>query len=261
MRLKGDALEWYTRNVERHDRPIRDWSLEAVIEGLQKCFLNTFTHRQVSYKFDTIEQGKWTVQELYQDLTKYAACMVQYPDEYSCRRRLIATLRPLLQKEVLHRGITAEFSSIEDILEKAKDIEDSSQYDIGSRNANDSNDVTTTAYKPTVRTSKPMFYPTYKTAGHTWRNHTLVSHPQMTAKASNSCPHIASSTGAPLKEGELRYYECRQRGHIKPQCTKLKGKQRVARVQIEDLIEEDEELSELLTSGAPDDALEAPTYP
>ena len=38
-RLKGDALEWYTRNVERHDQPIRDWSLEAVIKGLQKTLL------------------------------------------------------------------------------------------------------------------------------------------------------------------------------------------------------------------------------
>ena len=35
-RLKGDALEWYMRNVERHDRPIKDWSLESVFEGLQK---------------------------------------------------------------------------------------------------------------------------------------------------------------------------------------------------------------------------------
>ena len=59
--------------------------------------------------------------------------MVQYPDNYSFRRWLIATLRPSLQKEVLHRGITAEFSSMQDILEKAKDIEDSSCYDIRSR--------------------------------------------------------------------------------------------------------------------------------
>ena len=161
------------------------------------------TIRQASNKFDTIEQGKHTVQELYQDLTKYAARMVQYPDEYSCRRWLIAALRPSLQKEVLRRGITAEFSSIEDILEKAKDIEDSSWYDIGSRNANDGNDVATTAYKPVVRTLKPMLYPAYKTAGHTQRNHTPVSCPQMTVKASNSHPHVASSTGAPLKEGKL----------------------------------------------------------
>ena len=59
--------------------------------------------------------------------------MVQYLDDYSFRRQLIATLRPSLQKEVLHRGITAEFSSMQDIPEKAKDIKDSLWYDIGSQ--------------------------------------------------------------------------------------------------------------------------------
>ena len=59
--------------------------------------------------------------------------MVQYPDDCSFRRWLIAALRPSLQKEVLHRGITVEFSSMQDILEKAKDIKDSSRYDIRSR--------------------------------------------------------------------------------------------------------------------------------
>ena len=118
-----------------------------------------------------------------------------------------------------------------------------------------------TTYKPAVRTSKPMFYPTYKIAGNTQRNHTQVSCSQTTVKASKSRSHVASSTGAPPKEGELQCYECGQKGHIKPQCPKLKGKQRVARVQIEDLIEEDEELSELPISGASDNALENTTYP
>ena len=36
MQLKGNASEWFTRNVECPDIPIRDWSLESVIEGLQK---------------------------------------------------------------------------------------------------------------------------------------------------------------------------------------------------------------------------------
>ena len=88
-------------------------------------------------------------------------------------------------------------------MEKAKDIEDSSRYDIGLRNANDGNDVIMAMYKPMVRTLKLMFYQTYKIAGHTQRNHTLVSCPQTTVKASNSRPHVASSIGAPLKEGEL----------------------------------------------------------
>ena len=120
------------RNVECPNRPIRDWSLESAIKGLQKQFLNLLTHRQLSNKFDTIKQGQKTVQELIQELTKYAARMVQYLDDYSFRRWPIAALRPSLQKEVLCRGITVEFSSMQDILEKAKDIEDSSRYDIGS---------------------------------------------------------------------------------------------------------------------------------
>ena len=90
-------------------------------------------HRQALNKFNTIEQGQKTVQELIQELTKYATQMVQYLDDYSFRRQLIAALQPSLQKEVLCRGISAEFSSMQDILEKAKDIKDSSRYDIRSR--------------------------------------------------------------------------------------------------------------------------------
>ena len=133
MQLKGNASKWFTRNIEHPDWPIRDWSLESVIEGLQKRFLNWVMHRQVSNKFDTIEQGQKTVQELIQESTKYTAQMVQYLDDYLFRRRLLATLRPSLQKEVLHRGITVEFSSMQDILEKVKDIKDSLQYDIRSQ--------------------------------------------------------------------------------------------------------------------------------
>ena len=166
--------------------------------------------------------------------------MVQYPDEYSCRRRLIAALRPSLQKDVLRREITAEFSSMEDILEKAKDIEDSSRYDIIVRTANDISDVVLTMYTPVVKTSKPMFYQAQKSSGLTQRTLKPGSHPHTTVKASNSPRHVTSGTGVPSKEGELHCYECGQKGHIKPQCPKLKGKQQVARAQIKDLIEEDE---------------------
>ena len=36
--------------------------------------------------------------------------MVEYLDDYLFRRQLLATLRPSLQKEVLHRGITVELA-------------------------------------------------------------------------------------------------------------------------------------------------------
>ena len=72
---------------------------------------------------------------------------------------------------------------------------------------------------------------------------------------------ISDPDGCPLTEGELQCYKCGQKGHIKPQCTKLKGKQRVTRAQIKDLIKEDEELSESPTNRAPNNALEESTYP
>ena len=34
--LKGNASEWFIQNVELPGWPIKDWSLESVIEGLQK---------------------------------------------------------------------------------------------------------------------------------------------------------------------------------------------------------------------------------
>ena len=113
-------------------------------------------HRQVSNKFDLIEQGQKTVQELIQELTKYAARMVQYLDDYSFRRWLIAALRPSLKKEVLPRGITAEFSSMQDILEKAKDIEDSLHYDIRSQMSIEAVHSSAHANQSVARSSKRM---------------------------------------------------------------------------------------------------------
>ena len=128
-----------------------------------------------------------------------------------------------------------------------KDIEDSSQYDVGLRTA-DVIDVTHTGYRPAVKTSKLMFYQLQRTTGPTQRNLKPVFCPQMTAKMNNSHPHVPSGMGTPSKEGELHCYECGQKGHIKTQCPKLMGKQQVTRAQIKQLIEEDEEPSESLTN-------------
>ena len=253
-RLKGDAFEWYTRNVERHDRSIKIWSLESIFEGLQKCFLNTLMHRQVLNKFDTLKQGKWTIQELIHELTKYTRCMVQYPDDYSFKRWLLSALRPSLQKEVLHRGITTEFSSIQEILEKSKAIKDSSWYDIRSRIIQEEPVLQNSAYKPAPRISKLMPNHNHKFRGFMNRSNKSVAgyKPPLQPKACSFHPHVPNITGTdiPLKEGELRCYECGQNGHIKPQCPKLKGKQRVARMQFEEVVEEDNQTDVTLT-GVP----------
>ena len=47
------------------------------------------------------------------------------------------------------------------------------------------------------------------------------------SKASSYHSHVPNTTGtdAPPKEGELRCYECGQKGHINSQCPRLKHKE------------------------------------
>ena len=138
--------------------------------------------------------------------------MVQYPDDYSFRRRLIATLRPSLQKEVLRRGITAEFSSMQDILETAKDIEDSLHYDIGSQMSVETAHSSAHANQSMARSSKWMIEVAPKgTTGQT-TNRPVA---QPIRKTSSSTRKIPETTGKqPSKEGKLKGYECEQKGHM-----------------------------------------------
>ena len=60
----------------------------------------------------------------------------------------------------------------------------------------------------------------------------------MSSRASSNYLHIPITAGieAPPKEGKLKCYKCGQKGHFKPQYSKLKGKQRIARAQIKDVV-------------------------
>ena len=144
--------------------------------------------------------------------------MVQYLDDYLFRRWLIAALRPSLQKEVLRRGITAEFSSMQDILEKAKDIEDSLRYDIGSRMSVE----TVHGNHSMAKSSKRMIEVAPK--GTTGQIRMNRQETQPIWKMSSNTRKIPETTGKqPSKEGKLKCYECGQKGHMRPQCPKLRS--------------------------------------
>ena len=38
--LTGEAQEWFYRNVEQFDHQVREWTLETVVQGLQRRFLH-----------------------------------------------------------------------------------------------------------------------------------------------------------------------------------------------------------------------------
>ena len=127
--------------------------------------------------------------------------MVQCQDDYSFRRRLIAALRPSLQKEVLCRGITAEFSSMQDILEKAKDIEDSLHYDIRSRMPIETTHSSVYANQSMAKPSRRMIEVAPKGTTGQIRTNRQVTQPIW--KTSSNTHKIPETTGKqPSKEGE-----------------------------------------------------------
>ena len=148
--------------------------------------------------------------------------MVQYPDDYSFRRRLIAALRPSLQKEVLHRGITVEFSSMQDILEKVKDIKDSLRYDIGSRLSVETAHSSAHANQSMAKSSKRMVEVAPKgTTGQIRTNRQVAQPIQKTSSNTRKIPETAGKQ--PSKEEKLKCYDCGQKGHMQPQCPKLRS--------------------------------------
>ena len=103
------------------------------VQGLQRRFLHTLTHHHVSNKFDMVSQGTQTVQEVLNDLKKYAAQMIHPPDIYTFCERFVSALHDSLCNEVLKKSYNAEFSTIDQSYETARMIEEASHYNHGMR--------------------------------------------------------------------------------------------------------------------------------
>ena len=115
-----------------------------------------------------------------------------------------------------------EFSSMQDILEKAKDIEDSLQYDIRSQMSVEAMHNNAYANQNMIKLSKQMIGVALRGTTRQTMTNRQVPKP-IWNMSSNTCK-IPETTGKqPLKEGELKCYECGQKGHMQPQCPKLRN--------------------------------------
>jgi hypothetical protein len=78
-----------------------------------------------------VTQGTKTVKEHMNELTNYAARMIQQPDNYMLRWHFVSVLHNTLRKEVLKKGYNAETSSLHVFCDTAHMIEEASQYNQG----------------------------------------------------------------------------------------------------------------------------------
>ena len=102
--------------------------METIAQGLQRRFLNTLTHHHASNKFDMVSQGNKTIQEVLNDLKKYAARMIHPPNVYTFHKWFVSALCDSLRNEVLKKGYNAKFSTIDQLYETAHMIEEASHY-------------------------------------------------------------------------------------------------------------------------------------
>ena len=111
-----------------------------------------------------------------------------------------------MQKEVLCRGIIVEFRSMQDILEKAKDTDDSSQYNIGFCMSLDAMHSNVYVNQNMVNSSKWMIGAAQRgTARQMMMNRQV---PKPIQNTSSNARKIPEATGKqPLKEVELKSCE------------------------------------------------------
>lgn len=123
--LSGKAERWFSHEVERPTRIIRDWTFESVVVGLFQAFITTATAQQAMERYMQVRFSRDEgVMGFHRDLLTWAGRLAQYPDTYSFKRRLFNGLPDEYRRHLaLYDGISAEHSSIDDIVQKARQLE------------------------------------------------------------------------------------------------------------------------------------------
>ena len=143
---------------------------------------------------------------------------------------------------------------MQDILEKVKDIEDSLRYDMRSQVSSDVIHRNAHMNHSMVKSSKSMKGAVLRgTARQVMANRQV---PKPIQNMSGNTHKIPETSGKqPLKEGEIKCYECGQNGHMPPQCPKLRN-HCVAAVREDDSEEIVEVIKESLEENAKDNVSE-----
>ena len=138
------------------------------------------THHHTSNIFDTVSQETKTIQEVLNNLKKYATWMIHPPDIYMFCKRFVSALCDLLHNEVLKKGYNAEFSTIDQLYEIACMIKEASHYNHGMQCAENTHTA--------VSNTKPA---AYKTQPPTGQSRTVVGRENVVHHTQITCAYNA----------------------------------------------------------------------
>ena len=102
-----------------------------------------------------VSQGTKTVQEVLNDLKKYAVQMIHLPNVYTFCKWFVSALHDSLCNEVLKKGYNAKFSTINQLYETAWMVEEASHYNHGMWHM-ESTHTTASNTKPALHKTQPL---------------------------------------------------------------------------------------------------------
>jgi hypothetical protein len=128
--LSGLAAEWYNQEVEDSARTTINWRFEELVCAMYKRFMTDATAQKAANHYERVRFSKSKGALAYwNEMDQAASRMVNRPDDYSMRRDYLKGLPHDIVKQLYKsRGISAEHSSKEEMLDAVKQIESAIQF-------------------------------------------------------------------------------------------------------------------------------------
>jgi len=125
MYLDDKAKTWFNDNIKSINHRRQVWTFKDVITGLYDWFIHESSIQDVTQKFYSV---KYTtdggVYGFYHELECYVLRMIHVPNSYMFNTQLMMGLPASMIRSVVDKGVTAETSSLNEILHMAKHVEE-----------------------------------------------------------------------------------------------------------------------------------------
>jgi len=125
MYLDDKAKTWFNDNIKGINHRRRVWTFKDIITGLYDWFIHELSIQDATQKFYSV---KYTmdggVYGFYHELEHYVLRMIHALDSYTFNTQLMMGLLASMIWSVIDKGVTAETSSLNEILHMAKPVKE-----------------------------------------------------------------------------------------------------------------------------------------
>ncbi|KAE8245561.1 hypothetical protein A4X06_0g5596 [Tilletia controversa] len=218
--LSGDPLDWYWRHVAPH---AQQWTATNLMVALRRQYLVDELSRQAADKFESAEQGSKDIHSFQTYLLKLADQMTEYPSPIALNRRLLKGMKNTISSAIVaNRGIDAEISGWDEIIQAAMDQERAHRYagtlnKVAAHRPEERKDIKTTRPVQVSRTPTNIIFNRPRAPVNIQRPNPSFSRPVPSGPPRNSSVSATRPSG-PKPTDQCR--SCQGFGHWANDCPK-----------------------------------------